>query len=64
MEGDCVFEAADAVSASLSFCTSGGSGVHELEADVGQVERLAGVREINCCIHIVVCVCCEMDKER
>jgi hypothetical protein len=48
------------LSASLSLaCLVGSSGVrvHELEADVGQVERLAGVGEIDCCIHLDLCVC-------
>ena len=25
--------------------------VHELEADVGEVEGLGGVGEVNCCVH-------------
>jgi hypothetical protein len=48
------------LSASLSFAClvgSGGVGVHELEADVGQVERLAGVGEVDCCVHLGMCVC-------
>lgn len=26
-------------------------GVHELEADVGQVEGLGGVGKVDCCVH-------------
>ena len=51
------------LSASLSFVAQVGSIVHELEADVGQVERLAGVGEVDCCIHLGLRVCCEMDKD-
>lgn len=56
VEGDGVFEAADAIVSESVIWVSGGSSVHELEADVGQVESLAGVREIDCCIHSGLCV--------
>src|SRR5690242_7996428 len=45
------------VSSSRLGWVSGGSGkglwgeVHELEADVGEVERLGGVGEVNCGVH-------------
>lgn len=42
-------------------CHSGGSvgwaGLHQLEADVGQVKRLAGVREVDGSIHVCECLC-------
>lgn len=40
----------------ISECSHSGGVVghelHQLEADVCQVERLAGVREVDCCIHV------------
>ena len=62
-ESDGVFEAADAIVSESVIWISGGSSVHELEADVGQIEGLAGVGEIDCCIHCGLCVCCDKDKE-
>ena len=63
VEGDGVFEAADAIVSESVIWISGGSSVHELEADVGQVEGLAGVGEIDCCIHCGLWVCC-CDKDK
>ena len=49
VESDCVFQTAGPRSVGDSDARE--AGVHELEADVGKVERLGGVGEVNGSVH-------------